>query len=161
LSTLLFREVTGLAAVNARDLERELDDFLSPEDVRVVDVTICGAGGRTILRVSIDRTGGVTVGDCASVSRLLSDWLEEHDPFPVKYVLEVSSPGIGRLLKRKRDYEVFAGRRVMVTLNENDGETSTISGILNGLELEEIVLTGTGGEQHRVPLALVAKAALE
>ena len=150
-----------MAAVNARDLERELDDFLSPEDVRVVDVTICGGGGRTILRVSIDRTGGVTVGDCASVSRLLSDWLEEHDPFPVKYVLEVSSPGIGRLLKRKRDYEVFTGRRVMVTLNENDGETSTISGILNGLELDEIVLTGTAGEQHRVSLALVAKAALE
>lgn len=71
-----------------------------------------------VLRVYIDKVGGVTVEDCAYLSEKISKELDIKDPIPHSYILEVSSPGLDRPLKRKRDFERHMGEKVNITLLE-------------------------------------------
>lgn len=104
------------------------------EGLYLVDVELKGGRSNPLLRVYIDKTGGITHSDCQNVSEQLSAMLDVEDPFPGSYTLEVSSPGLDRELRRPGDYEHFAGRRARVILREPvDGQT-VIEGRLAGLE---------------------------
>jgi ribosome maturation factor RimP len=84
--------------------------------VEVVEVEMRGSSGARMLRVFIDKAGGVTHEDCANFSRELSTILDVEDAVPGgAYVLEVSSPGLDRKLSRPADFERFTGNRVKVT----------------------------------------------
>jgi ribosome maturation factor RimP len=84
--------------------------------VEVVEVDMRGSGGSRMLRVFIDKPGGVTHEDCANVSRELSTILDVEDAVPGgSYVLEVSSPGLDRKLSRPADFERFTGSRIKLT----------------------------------------------
>jgi ribosome maturation factor RimP len=84
--------------------------------VEVVEVDMRGSGGARMLRVFIDKPGGVTHEDCANVSRELSTVLDVEDAVPGgPYVLEVSSPGLDRKLSRPADFERFTGSRIKLT----------------------------------------------
>jgi ribosome maturation factor RimP len=84
--------------------------------VEVVEVDMRGSGGARMLRVFIDKPGGVTHEDCANVSRELSTVLDVEDAVPGgSYVLEVSSPGLDRKLSRPADFERFTGSRIKLT----------------------------------------------
>ena len=88
-------------------------------DFELVDYEWAGSKQRPILRLRVDKAGstpgdGVTVDDCARVSRALEAWLDELEEVPGRYVIEVSSPGIERPLTRRRDWSRFSGRRVAV-----------------------------------------------
>jgi len=84
--------------------------------LEVVDVEMRGAGNKRMLRIVIDKPGGVTHEDCASLSREVSTILDVEDVVPGgSYVLEVSSPGLDRKLSRPADYERFTGSRVKLT----------------------------------------------
>src|SRR5262245_66375908 len=85
--------------------------LLEQSDLELVDVEVGGSPRGLIVRVLVDKPGGVSVEDCARVSRAVGDDLEAADAFPGRYTLEVSSPGINRPLKRREDYERFAGER--------------------------------------------------
>ena len=85
----------------------------------VVELEWAGSKSRPILRLRVDRADskpgdGVTVDDCARVSRALEAWLDEDSDVPERYVIEVSSPGIERPLTRPRDWSRFQGQRVLV-----------------------------------------------
>ncbi|MEW6686391.1 MAG: ribosome maturation factor RimP [Candidatus Edwardsbacteria bacterium] len=76
-----------------------------------------------ILRIFVDRLGGITLAECASLSQKISARLDEEDPFPFSYQLEVSSPGLNRALKNEADYKKFIGRLVRLqTKSQIDGE---------------------------------------
>jgi ribosome maturation factor RimP len=84
--------------------------------VEVVEVDMRGSGGARMLRVFIDKPGGVTHEDCANVSRELSTILDVEDAVPGgSYVLEVSSPGLDRKLSKPADFERFTGSRIKLT----------------------------------------------
>ena len=84
--------------------------------VEVVELDMRGSGGSRMLRVFVDKPGGVTHQDCANFSRELSTILDVEDAVPGgPYVLEVSSPGLDRKLSRPADFERFTGSRVKVT----------------------------------------------
>lgn len=85
---------------------------------------------RVIIDVSDDTNGGVSIDQCERVSRALSDALDSSDPIPQAYMLEVSSPGIDRELKKDRDFERFMGRDVDVKLYKAIDGTKLISGKL-------------------------------
>jgi ribosome maturation factor RimP len=104
------------------------------EGLYLVDVELKGGRSNTLLRVYIDKAGGITHADCQNVSEQLSAMLDVEDPFPGSYTLEVSSPGLDRELRKPGDYEHFAGRRARVILREPvDGQT-VFEGRLAGLE---------------------------
>lgn len=87
---------------------------------------------RVILDVEDDENNSVSIDQCESVSRALSDLLDENDPIDQEYMLEVTSPGIDRPLKKESDFERFKGRSVDIGLYKAVGGSKTVSGILLG-----------------------------
>lgn len=80
----------------------------------VVDVQIKGSGARTLVRVTVDRKGGVDLAQCQELSRDLSRLLDEADPIPTRYQLEVTSPGVNHPLRTPRDFDRIEGRTVVI-----------------------------------------------
>lgn len=117
-------------------------------------------GQRWVLRFFIDRAGGVTVDDCAAVSRRLDDWLEEEALIRHAYTLEVSSPGLERPLRKPEDFVRFAGRRVRLRLHRDEGQGKTLCGTLLGLENGEIALLMDNKEKLGLRMEQIAKARL-
>jgi ribosome maturation factor RimP len=112
-----------------------------------------------ILRLFIDKPEGVTLEDCASVSRELGDLLDVHLPDLGPYHLEVSSPGPNRPLAREEDFERFRGQRAMIqTRNAINGQKN-FSGVLEGLS-GRTVRMNTGQRMIAVPIDTISKAYL-
>ena len=121
----------------------------------VVDVEFKKEGTEYFLRVFIDlidsREGHtVSLNECEAVSRALSTALDKADPIEQAYMLEVSSPGLDRPLKKESDFEKFAGRLVDVGLYKTHNGSKTVTGTLVGLDGGNIVLTLDNGEEWRV-----------
>lgn len=94
-----------------------------------------------VLRLTIDKPGGVSLDDCVAVTRRAGILLDELDPIEGRYKLEVSSPGLNRKIKATKEYEHFAGRKVKVQTRE-----ATIRGIIGNLEGETLILDVDGSE---------------
>lgn len=141
------------AVRDAQDIERELGSRVEDLGYELVDVRWGGSARRPQLKVRVDRPDsqpgeGVTVQDCASVSRALEAWLDESGRVPERYVLEVSSPGVERPLVRERDYQRFHGQRIAVKGHDVlAGRARRLEGDLVGYEPE-------GGDEGMVCLRL-------
>lgn len=130
-----FRE-TGLAA----DIAALALPVLEELGFDLVRARITGEGGSTV-QIMIERAGGgVTVEDCAEVSRRLSPLLDAHDPMPGGYNLEVSSPGMARPLVRPRDFVAWAGHEARVELKELIDGRRRFKGVIEGFEDGEVRL---------------------
>jgi ribosome maturation factor RimP len=112
--------------------------------VELVDIRLLPQKGRRILRLYIDKPGGVDLHDCATISREVSVRLDIHDVIPGKYTLEVSSPGLDRPLRTAPDFQRNTGRRLKVTARGPDGVQRQIKGDLLSCEQDEIVLDVKG-----------------
>lgn len=118
--------------------------------------------GHWILRIVIDRDGGVTVEDCAAVSRQLSTLLDvEADLIPHSYNLEVSSPGLDRPLRQDVDFRRFSGRRVRIRTSDAVRGRKVLRGTLRGIEGETVLLEDEAGDVLDVPRQRIVEARLE
>lgn len=104
------------------------------EGLALVDVELKGGRVNPLLRIYIDKPGGVTHADCQLVSEQVGTILDVEDPFPSRYTLEVSSPGLDRKLTKPSDYEHFVGRRARVVLREPIGDQKVLEGRLAGFD---------------------------
>jgi ribosome maturation factor RimP len=129
------------------------------EGLYLVDVELKGGRSNPLLRVYIDKTGGVSHADCQLVSEQLSAMLDVEDPFPGSYTLEVSSPGLDRELRKPSDFEHFAGRRARLVLREPVNGQSVVEGRLAGWDAGR-VLIDTGEERREFELSGLSKAKL-
>ncbi len=93
-----------------QQLEQLAEALVASEGMELVDLEYRRQGRRWMLRLFVDKDGGVTLDDCANISRELGDLLDVKDVIPQAYVLEVSSPGLNRRLRKKEDFSRFAGR---------------------------------------------------
>ncbi len=118
-----------------------------------------GPGGR-LLRITLDRPGGITLDDCTAVSRELGDLLDVYLPGLPAYRLEVSSPGPQRRLSRPGDFERFRGRRARIHLRRPLEGRKTFSGILAGLAPGGAVCLEAEGQVRRFSFEAIAKAHL-
>jgi ribosome maturation factor RimP len=116
--------------------------------------------GRGILRLFVDRPGGITIAELTRINRIVGGLLEVHDVIPGSYTLEVSSPGLTRALKKPEDYQRYAGRLVRVTTRAPWEGKQVHSGILQGLEGEQVCLK-EGESVLRIPLDEIARARLD
>ena len=116
--------------------------------------------GRGILRLFVDRPGGITIEELARISRMVGGLLEVHDVIPGSYTLEVSSPGLTRALKTPRDNERYVGRLVRVTTRAPWEGRQVHCGILQGLEDDRVCLK-EGESEVCIPLSEVARARLD
>ncbi|HER62937.1 MAG TPA: ribosome maturation factor RimP, partial [Desulfobacteraceae bacterium] len=92
----------------------------------------------------IDREEGVTIDDCAAVSREISTWLDVEDLIEHAYHLEVSSPGLERPLKKMKDFERFASRKARIKIREPLNEQKVFIGIIDRVDEEKVVLDVDG-----------------
>jgi ribosome maturation factor RimP len=136
--------------------------------LEVFDVQFRREASGMVLRVQIDRPGSgataeesVSVDDCATVSRDLSAVLDVDDVVPTAYVLEVSSPGLDRPLKRAGDYERFAGRRAKLVMKQPVDGQGYFKGVLRGVEDGNVLIEAEDKRTHRVPLDWITRANLE
>jgi ribosome maturation factor RimP len=142
-----------------RQVEEISESLVVSEGMELVDLEYRREGPRWMLRLFIDKEGGVTVDDCARISRELGDLLDVKDLIPQAYVLEVSSPGLNRRIRKKKDFSRFAGKKVQLLLVSPKDGRRKIVGDLVGVEGEEVVVTGTEG-RFSVALEDIAKANL-
>ena len=112
--------------------ERLLAPIAQANGVSVYDVEYVKEGRDCYLRAYIDKEGGVNIQDCENVSRQLSDVLDREDFIPDAYILEVSSPGLGRTLKKDKHLQASLGSKVEVKLYKALEERKEYGGILEG-----------------------------
>jgi ribosome maturation factor RimP len=113
----LFYFVEKMSSVATR-AESLVKKTVEAEGFELVYVDYRPEGGRSVLRVFIDKAGGIDISDCAEISKRLSVLLDVEDPIPEGYVLEVSSPGVERPLFREEDYCRFIGHEVRLATKE-------------------------------------------
>ena len=102
--------------------------------------------GNWYLRAYIDKEGGFTVDDCETVSRRLSDWLDKEDFIEDSYILEVSSPGLGRPLKKEKDFVRNKGKEVDIKLYKAIDRQKDFTGILTDFDKDTVTITMGDGE---------------
>ncbi len=127
--------------------------------LELVDLEYTKEGSSWFLRVFIDQPGGVTHHDCQAVSERLSKLLDQKDPIPQSYILEVSSPGLERPLKKPEDYVRFRGRKIRAVTFSLVAGRKEFTGELAGLEDGKILLQSKG-QQIALPIENVAKVNL-
>lgn len=119
---------------DADRLKALMEPILEAEGAELVDLEVAGSRGRPVLRAYVDTEEGVTLDECARLSRLLERELEDAGAVPERYVLEVSSPGIERPLTRRRHFERYIGREVEVRLYAKREDRKKFVGTLEGVE---------------------------
>jgi len=135
------------SSVNSADLEIVVGPEIEALGFECVKLEIVGSARSPIVRIYIDKEGSVTIKHCAMVSRAIGLVLDRLDPFPGRYLLEVSSPGNARPLAREQHFARFAGREARVECDEGDAGKKTYTGrirsCINGL----LVLDAEEGER--------------
>lgn len=139
-----------------------VNDAGLPQGIEPVEVSFAGAGSQRLLRVYIDKPGGVTHGDCEAVSRHLSEVLDAEDLIPGQaYTLEVSSPGVERKLTKPSDFIRFTGQKIRVVLREPVQDRTLWDGLLSSFADGVITLEPAAGEPVQIHLEQVSRANLK
>ncbi len=136
-------------------------DIVGECGFELVRVEMAGTKRDLVIRIFIDKKGGITLDDCSTVSRGIEDILDTEDLIPSKYVLEVSSPGIERELYSLADFVRFTGKLAKVkTKFEIDGQ-KTFVGTIEGVEGETITILDRVKGEIKIDHPIVAKANLK
>ncbi|EQB30780.1 ribosome maturation protein RimP [Sphingobium ummariense] len=144
----------------------ELKALIEPEvnalGFDLVRIKLFGSGEDYTLQVMAERpeTKQLVIEDCATISRRLSDVLDEADPIEEAYRLEVSSPGIDRPLTRLHDYADWAGHEAKIATTETVSGRKSFRGVLNGVEGDDIIFRDAKAGDVVIPFALVGEAKL-
>jgi len=136
------------------------DPIVQEHGMELIEVEFVKEGAEWFLRIFMDKEDGtVDLDDCESISRKISDVLDDSDPIEQEYRLEVSSPGIERPLRRLKDFQRFCGEKIQVkTFADVQGKKKMI-GILQEAS-EEAIVVNMDGEIITVPMKQIAKANL-
>lgn len=129
--------------------EEYLDKLSTELDFELVDVEFVKEAGEYYLRVycDMDKEGGISIDDCVEISRHLSDWLDEKDFIDEGYILEVSSPGLGRTLKKDKDFLREIGKEVELKLYKAREGIKDFEGVLKSFDAENIIIENDEGEE--------------
>jgi len=120
--------------------EEFLEKLSSELKFELVDVEFVKEAGEYYLRVYCDMDGGIGIENCAEISRHLSDWLDEEDFIDEGYILEVSSPGLGRTLKKDKDFLRELGKEVELKLYKARDGVKDFEGVLKSFDGENITV---------------------
>lgn len=144
-----------------KELEQLLAPLLAKETYELVDLQYVTENGQKVLRVFTDKEGGIKLSDCEHLSGIISDSLDEADIIPDSYVLEVSSPGLDRILKDEKDFVKFLGKKTRVTtyvpVNGQKNFVGTIVSCADG----KLVINCEPEKTAEIELQMIARARLE
>ena len=135
--------------------------IIEANNLELVDVEYVKEAGNWYLRAYIDKEGGITVDDCEVVSRRLGEWLDEKDFIEDSYILEVSSPGLGRPLKKDKDFDRSIGEDVDIKLYKPMNKQKDYTGTLKAYDKNTVTVTVEDGTElvfNRPEIALIRLA---
>ena len=140
----------GRYALSKKEIyEQKTEEILLPiveeYGFELVDVEYVKEGGIWYLRSYIDKPGGITIGDCEAVSRRLSDILDRKDYIEDSYIMEVSSPGLGRPLKKEKDFKRSLGREVEIRTYRMVDRQKEFTGVLKSYDADTVTIEPEGG----------------
>jgi len=142
------------------NIKELLEPILIEKNLELFDIEFKGLGRKGILRVYIDKAEGVTIDDCARISRELGALLDVHEVIPGSYNLEISSPGLTRPLRKPSDYLRFRGKKVKIKTVEDIGNKRVFKGNLLDF-IDDTVSLETDGMNYLIPYSKIEKANLE
>lgn len=145
-------------------VEDEIEKIVSSEGLELVHIDYRKQGRGWLLRIDIDKEGGVTLDDCQLVSHQVSAFLDVEDVVPAEYELQVSSPGLDRKFYKESDYRKFIGRQVRVQTTKAIRGLHVIVGRLEEFDGKEIVVTDPQSKKdprYVVPLTYIKETRLE
>lgn len=132
--------------------EQKAEELILPiveeNGFELVDVEYVKEGGNYYLRAYIDKEGGITVDDCEIVSRVFSDRLDEKDFIEDAYILEVSSPGLGRPLRKEKDYQRSMGKELEIRTYRAVERCKEFYGILTAYDDDSVTIEEEDGTQR-------------
>ena len=147
------------------EYESKTEQFLLPlletYQFELVDVEYIKEAGNWYLRAYIDKEGGITVDDCEIISRRLSEWMDKEDFIADSYIMEVSSPGLGRPLKKEKDFARSLDDEVEVKLYKARNKQKEYRGILKAYDKDTVTLEIEDGTEEvftRAEIALIRLA---
>ena len=151
--------------MNIEALKERLRELILPimdaMGYELQDVELLGKGGRFLLRVIIDKDGGVTLNDCEKASREIEAMLDVEDPIPSSYVLEVSSPGLDRPLRDPGDFNKYVGNMArVITYEPIENQTFFVGKIIEARETD-VVLLLPKERIIAIPYSNISRARLE
>ena len=159
--------MTGIAQESVAERARQLlEPVLARDGYELVEVEWLREGGGWVLRLYVDKPGGIGIDDCQAVSRLVETILDVEDFIEPAYSLEVSSPGVDRPLRKPEDFQRFAGQRAKV---KAFGPVESAPGLAAPQAVDRdparirdgAVEIEVDGKVHRIPVDRIAKANLE
>ena len=142
----------------------EIETIVTSEGLELVHVDYRRQGRTYLLRIDLDKDGGVTLEDCQLISHQVSAWLDVEDPVPGEYELQVSSPGLDRKFYKDSDYQKFIGRLVRVKTSKAIRGLHVIVGRLKEFDGKKIVVTDPAMKKdpdYEIPLADIKETRLE
>ena len=141
--------------------ERLILPILEELSFELVDVEYVKEGSIWYLRAYIDKEGGITVNDCETVARRMNELLDEEDFIPDSYTFEVSSPGLGRPLKKEKDYIRNMGKEVEIRTYRAINRCKEFYGILQSYDAESVTISDEDGQTltfQKAEIALIRQA---
>jgi len=148
------------------DLDRDaigkiIERVAAREGLELVHWEMAGPRSSFVLRIFIDKPGGVNHGDCETVSNQVGTLLDVEDLIENRYTLEVSSPGIERGLYKRADYERFAGSRIKLKTSAPINGQRNFRGKLVGINEDKVTLEADGAGLIEIPYEQISKANIE
>lgn len=145
--------------------EQKTEELIMPvineNNFELVDVEFVKEGSTWYLRLYVDKEGGITIDDCEVVSRAMSDILDKEDYIDETYILEVSSPGLGRPLKKDKDFVRSMGSEVEIRLYKAIEKQKEFTGILKDFDKNSVTIELESNEEksfNRSDIALIRLA---
>ena len=134
---------------------------LEEKNFELVDVEYVKEGGTYYLRAYIDKEGGITINDCEYVARIMNEILDRGDYIPDSYTFEVSSPGLGRPLKKEKDYVRNMNKEVEIRTYRSINKSKEFYGLLKAYDKDTVTITDEDGNDttfSRSDIALIRQA---
>ena len=148
----------------SEQVEQQVQRIVESEGLELVHIDYRKQGHGFLLRIDIDKEGGITVEDCTLISQQVSTWLDVEDPIPGEFELQVSSPGLDRKFYKPADYEKFTGRLVRVRTSRPIRGLHVIVGRLKSFDGAAVVVTDPVMKKdpdYEIPLADIKETRLE
>ena len=150
-----------MAGLNREAINEIIERVTAREGLELVHWETVGPRNHFVLRIFIDKPGGVTINDCERVSNQVGTLFDVEDLIPNQYTLEVSSPGIERGLYKRADYERFTGSRVRLRTVEPINGQRNFKGTLLGISGDTVSLEADAAGRIDIPFEQIAKANIE
>jgi ribosome maturation factor RimP len=149
-----------ISKVDLDQTEKLIDALLKAEGLELIDLEFRKEARGWVLRIFIDKPGGVTLDDCVEISREIGDQVEINELIPHSYTLEVSSPGLDRPLKKEKDFLRSLGKLIQLSTNVPLEGQTFFKGILLDYQISDCLRLAETKKTWDIPIGCITKARL-